>query len=67
MQVDKIETKGGHSYCWDKFWSGANGSLNKVARNKVTGKVKLVVWSKYNISEYLSVTKPFLVKHSSCL
>ena len=31
MQVNKIETKGGHRYCWDKFWSGANGSLNKVA------------------------------------
>ena len=30
MQFNNIQTYDGHRYCWDKFWPGGNGSVNKV-------------------------------------
>ena len=62
MQVNKIKAYGGHRYCWDKFWPGANGSVNKVTWKESDRKFKISICDLYTI--FLSTLvppNPFLV------
>ena len=62
MQVNKIKTYGGHRYCWDKFWPGANGSVNKVTWKESNRKCKTSICDLYTIFQSTSVSpNPFLV------
>ena len=62
MQVNKIKTYGGHRYCWDKFWPGANGSVNKVTWKESDRKCKTSICDLYTIFQSTSVSpNPFLV------
>ena len=62
MQVNKIKTNGGHRCCWDKFWPGANGSVNKVTWKESDMKCKTSICDLYTIFQSTSVsTNPFLV------
>ena len=60
MQVNKIKTYGGRRYCWDKFWSGANGSVNKETWKECDRKCKTIICDLYTIFQSTSETsKPF--------
>ena len=62
MQVNKIKTYGGHHYCWDKFWPGANGSVNKVTWKESDKKCKTSICDLYTLFQSTSVSpNPFLV------
>ena len=62
MQVNKIKTYGGHRYCWDKFWPGANGSVNKVPWKESDRKCKTSICYIYTIFQSTSVSpNAFLV------
>ena len=62
MQVNKVKTYGGHRYYWDKFWPGANGSVNKVTWKESDRKCKTSISDLYTIFLSTSVSpKPLLV------
>ena len=62
MQVNKTKTYGGHRYCCDKFWPGANGSVNKVTWIESDRKCKTSICDLYTIFQSTSVSpNPFLV------
>ena len=68
MQVNEIKTYGGHRYCWDKFWPGASGSVNKVTWKERDRKYKTSICDLYTIFQSTSVSpNPFPGKYSSCL
>ena len=62
MQVNKIKTYSGHRYCLDKFWPGANGSVNKVKWKESDKKCKTNICDIYTIFRSTVVSpNPFLV------
>ena len=57
-----MKTYGGHRYCWDNFWPGANGSGNKVTWKESDRKCKTSICDLYTIFQSTLVSpNPFLV------
>ena len=65
MQVNKIKTYGGHCYCWDKFWPGANGSVNKVTWKESDRKCKTSICDLYTIFQSTSVSPNLLLVNTA--
>ena len=68
MQINKIKTYGGHRYFWDKFWPGADGSVNKVTWKESDIKCKTSICDLHTIFQSTSVPlNPFLVNTAHAL
>lgn len=61
MKFNNIQTQDGHRYCWDKFWPGGNGSVNKVTWKQSDMKYKTGIFDLITICLSTSVPpNPFL-------